>query len=63
MGREIGAPSQCARRNCGHGNCEFPPGKGTCNCVPDWMGRDCSSNVRSDVRYMPLSAPVDGRNW
>ena len=63
LGKEIGVPEDCVRKHCGHGNCEFPASKGTCNCVPDWIGRDCSSNVRSDVRYMPLHPEADGRSW
>ena len=51
------ATLRCGLATCKHGSCRE---SGECSCDKDWIGEDCSVNIRGDTKYMP--GEVD-RSW
>lgn len=48
----------CGLATCRHGSCKR---SGRCECHKDWIGQDCSVNVRGNVKYLPEGP--DGSWW
>ena len=50
--------TRCGLASCLHGSCKK---SGRCSCTKDWIGPDCSVNIRGNTKYLPNE--IDGSWW